>query len=143
MTSERQIAANRQNARRSTGPRTPRGKAAASKSALRHGLAANVLADPRLAQKIRLLALAIAGEGADPGTSEQAATIAQAQVVLERVRQARVALIDRPPSRGSRGRRRPDDSFQATIDQLRKLERYEQRAVARRDRAIRAVGAYG
>ncbi len=102
-----------------------------------------MLADPRLAQKIRLLALAIAGEGADPNTSEQAATIAQAQVVLERARRARVALIDQPPSRGSRKRRGPDDSFQGTIDQLRKLERYERRAVARRDRAIRAVGEHG
>ena len=34
MTSERKIAANRQNARRSTGPRTDRGKARARRNAL-------------------------------------------------------------------------------------------------------------
>jgi len=38
MATEKQIAANRRNAKRSTGPRTPKGKAMASKNALKHGL---------------------------------------------------------------------------------------------------------
>ena len=38
MSSSAQIAANRQNATRSTGPKTPAGKAVASRNALRHGL---------------------------------------------------------------------------------------------------------
>src|SRR5262245_13693746 len=40
MASERQIAANRRNAARSTGPRTASGKVRSSKNALRHGFAA-------------------------------------------------------------------------------------------------------
>jgi hypothetical protein len=38
MTSEKKTEANRQNALRSTVPRTPEGKAAASQNALRHGI---------------------------------------------------------------------------------------------------------
>ena len=38
MTSTKQIIANRKNALKSTGPRTPRGKDIASRNALRHGL---------------------------------------------------------------------------------------------------------
>lgn len=38
MATERQIAANKMNAKRSTGPRTPGGKAKASKNAMKHGI---------------------------------------------------------------------------------------------------------
>ena len=44
MTTPAQIAANRRNARKSTGPVTPSGKAAASQNALRHGLTARQIA---------------------------------------------------------------------------------------------------
>jgi hypothetical protein len=42
MATEKQIAANRKNAARSTGPRTMSGKKRSSKNALRHGLAASL-----------------------------------------------------------------------------------------------------
>ena len=41
MTTQAKIRANRQNAQKSTGPRTTRGKALASKNSLKHGLSAN------------------------------------------------------------------------------------------------------
>src|SRR5687768_1731541 len=44
--SERKRAANRANARRSTGPRTPAGKAAAARNALVHGLTARLILLP-------------------------------------------------------------------------------------------------
>jgi hypothetical protein len=48
MTSERQLAANRQNALKSTGPRTPAGRAISSLNAARHGLYASTPVIPRL-----------------------------------------------------------------------------------------------
>jgi hypothetical protein len=46
MTSDRQIAANRLNARKSTGPRTATGKSRSSRNALRHGLTAQTVLKP-------------------------------------------------------------------------------------------------
>jgi hypothetical protein len=46
MTSDKQAEANRQNARKSTGPRTPEGKALASRNALKHGLLSQELLLP-------------------------------------------------------------------------------------------------
>lgn len=51
---DKQLAANRRNARRSTGPKTPTGKARSSRNALKHGLLAKdvVLADGPLAESL-------------------------------------------------------------------------------------------
>jgi hypothetical protein len=45
MTSDRRILANRLNARRSTGPRTPRGKSRSRRNAIKHGLTARTIVD--------------------------------------------------------------------------------------------------
>jgi hypothetical protein len=46
MATEQKIKASRQNAKRSTGPRTTRGRAHASRNALRHGLAVSIANNP-------------------------------------------------------------------------------------------------
>src|SRR5215470_11163013 len=51
--SERKLAANRANAQRSTGPRTPQGKARASLNALRHGILAKAAFNSTLESKER------------------------------------------------------------------------------------------
>jgi hypothetical protein len=125
--SEAQRRANRANAARSTGPRTPAGMATAARNAWRHGLRTPVLADPTLAPEVAALAHAIAGDGASAASSAAAARIAEAQVDLVRVRGVRLALTQRLL-----------EGADATREILR-LDRYERRAFARRSGALREL----
>jgi hypothetical protein len=175
MASERQIAANRRNARKSTGPRSGAGRKRATRNAYRHGLTLNITSTAAVAKQLDKLARKIAGNTDDAITLERAREIAQAELELARVRRAKVALIERarafgeldPPQAFStvteikrffnaldRGRlivpkpidssatmpsQEPDRSAEAirrVLPELRKLERYERRAAARRDRAV-------
>ena len=95
MASERQIAANRRNARKSTGPRSGAGKKRASRNAYRHGLALNITSTAVFAKQLDKLVGQIAGETEDAMELERARAIAQAELELARVRQAKVALIER------------------------------------------------
>jgi hypothetical protein len=93
MTTDRQIAANRANARASTGPRTARGKTRASQNARSHGMSVPVLADPQLSEAAATLARQIAGPDANAQRLALAGHIAEAQLDLQRIRQARLALL--------------------------------------------------
>jgi hypothetical protein len=95
MTSARKIKANRVNAQASTGPRTLHGKSRAARNALRHGLSLSVLADPVLTEEAKNLALKIAGEGPRAEILEPAQRIAEAQIDIVRVRQARHYLLSK------------------------------------------------
>ena len=172
MASERQIAANRRNARESTGPRSGAGKKRASGNAYRHGLTLSVTSTAAAAKQLDKLACEIAGNNEDAIVLERARAIAQAELDLARVRRAKVALIERASAFGEldpprltvtqiirlvnafeRGRpipKRIDDSATMppqepersgeavgrVLPELRKLNRYERRAAARRDRAV-------
>jgi hypothetical protein len=100
-----------------------------------------------LAPQLETLARKIAGNAVDAITLERAREIAQAEFDLARVRRAKVALIesaracaaaDRPPMPPQD----PDRSAEAirrALPELRKLDRYERRAAARRDRALLGI----
>ena len=89
MTSARKIAANRANARASTGPQTTRGRARAARNALRHALSLPVGSIPALSEEVETLAREIAGPGSNAETQELAHRVAEAQIDLRRVRHAR------------------------------------------------------
>ena len=64
MASEKQIAANRANAQRSTGPRTAVGKMRSSRNAFRHGLSGPLPFDSMTSAKVDAIAQALVGEEA-------------------------------------------------------------------------------
>jgi hypothetical protein len=189
---ERQIAANRANASKSTGPRSAAGKKRASGNSFRHGLSLRY-SDAEITRQLDIRARQIVGETNDNATLELARTVAEAELDIARVRQIKLTLIGQASATeglqpvsggtsdpqtyasakhfrssmadarwlvqmekwidGQRTRRRPkailfdsDDASQRAVEaaqpvlqELVKLMRYECRAVARRDRAIKAM----
>jgi hypothetical protein len=107
MSTSRQIEANRDNARSSTGPRTQRGRARASRNARRHGLSVSVVSDPRLSKRVEELARHLVGETASPEALEMASRFAEAQIDLDRMRRVRhqSCLIAPDEGRGASRRR--------------------------------------
>jgi hypothetical protein len=99
MASERQIAANRRNARKSTGPRSGAGKNRASRNAYRHGLTC-ITSTAAFAKQLDKLVREIAGDTKDAIMLERARAIAQSELDLARVRRAKVALIERASAFG-------------------------------------------
>jgi hypothetical protein len=141
MSTPRQIEANRGNAQASTGPRTKAGKARASRNARRHGLSIAVTADPVLSQQVEDLARAIVGEAAGPELLAMARRFAEAQVDLHRIRNARRLcfmrlLVDEDGhTPGSSAGSEVDEVRPQQLRILKKLERYERRALSRRKAA--------
>jgi hypothetical protein len=180
LATERQIAANRLNAGKSTGPRSRAAKKRASRNAYRHGLSLSLTSSAAIAKRLDALARNIAGKSKNEIILEHARAAAQAELDLARVRQVKVALIERvsalgslnaPPIFGSSAKEfrflktvlsgrwptampqridplatmpteepgRTAEAIRRALPELAKLDRYESRAVARRDRAIRQI----
>ena len=93
MSSERKITANRANAQASTGPKTAPGRFHAARNALRHALSLPVSSDQVLAEAVEALAREIIGTEANPEIKELARRIAEAQIDLRRVRNARHQIL--------------------------------------------------
>jgi len=113
-TSDRKIAANRANARASTGPKTAQGRTRSARNALRHALSLPIYSDPGLSEEVEALAREIAGLDADAEMQELARRVAEAQIDLRRVRIARHDLL-------TRALRDPDYDAPAAIRKKSKL----------------------
>jgi len=95
MSSARKIKANRANSRFSTGPNTAQGKTHAAQNARSHGLSVSVLLDRCRSAEAENLAREIAGEGPTHKILSLARRVAEAQIDLIRIRQARHDLLSR------------------------------------------------
>jgi hypothetical protein len=88
MTTALQVAANRCNARQSSGPKSRAGKSRAARNARRHGLATPIWSDPALASATEALARELAGPAASPELQSLAREAAAAHIAVDRVRRA-------------------------------------------------------
>ena len=95
MSSERQIATNRLNGRKSRGPRTAAGKSIASRNALRHGLAAIAHRGPMPAVDIERIANALCGDDRNPSLFVQARIVAENELVLRTISAQQLAVVER------------------------------------------------
>ena len=119
--SDRKLAANRANAKKSTGPKTEEGKKAASRNAMRHGFAAAVHVldlpgdDPGAAAAER--AMWVGHYGSDPGRAALAETACRAAQNLRRLDRAERA------DAAARARTAADDLMRQKEDRAIELGR--------------------
>ena len=134
MTSERQRRANRNNATKSTGPKSLAGKRRSKNNALRHGFAAARGGSLEDAEETKALTetlfQSIAGASIDA-----ARDAASAEIDIIRIRKARTAA----QSRLLKTLSLTDVEINTLNDTIRKLNDYERRAMSRRKKAFNAL----
>jgi hypothetical protein len=90
MTSKLKVETNRRNAKKSTGPKTDAGKAKLALNAVTHGLSAKPILDTKSQKKIDNLVIEFAGgDTNNPEVMTLAHEAAEAQIMIERVKDAR------------------------------------------------------
>lgn len=111
MTTDRRLAANRQNAGKSRGPRSAAGKSRASRNALRHGLAAITHRSPLPKGDVEHLAHAICGGDRDQQLLGAALAIAENCLVRRAIKAQQIAVIERLRDRTAIALAKGDNSF--------------------------------
>jgi hypothetical protein len=143
MASERQIAANRANAKKSTGPKSRAGKARASGNSCQHGLAARTTLHQERLEAVRKLAQAITDSLPGQIDLAQAIAIAEAELDLRRARAVSNGLLASLP--GTEGLvengaipTSSSNDFAVGVLRLKRIERYVRRLQVKRDRLVRS-----
>jgi hypothetical protein len=148
MASIRQIEANRANSQASTGPRSAVGKSVSARNARRHGLSIPIWSDRKLSTDAEELANEIAGPEAGSDLAFLARSVAEAQIDLIRIRQSRQQLTDHAFTRNAESSKYVHprskivlvETFPLldTSETLIRMDRYERRALSRRNAAMKA-----
>ena len=126
MATAKQVAANRRNAQRSTGPRTAAGKSTSSRNALRHGLSRPQEMNAATEADIHQLTSEIVGHCENNYQLRHATEAAAALLDLIRIRKVRTEMLVAM----NLAKATPDE-----LQRLLALHRYESRARTRRRRA--------
>jgi hypothetical protein len=124
MATDKQIAANRANSKRSTGPKTAAGKKQSSRNAFRHGLSRPLLEDEMTMAATNAIVSALSGSSNEQETN--ATAFARALLELRRIRQVRETMFDVVMSGSVEAR---------DVRRLMALDRYERYALGHRRRA--------
>ena len=157
MTSKERIAANQNNAKRSTGPRTQLGKSRSRANAVRHGLSSRALTDAAFLSEADGLTKRIAREHGKQDNCFEARIVAEAELTILRVRIARATLLDLNAVTSAANAKRPESgqsvapdpipmpatsrpavglddmahAYLRALPDIMKLDRYERRALSR------------
>lgn len=132
MASEKQIAANRRNATRSTGPKSGLGKFHSSRNALRHGFSRGLALDPASVRRVNSLKRKLLGEDANQDMERAAEEFARAQVHISKIRKTQSEAL-------AELSKVPEGDNAKAIRRLGALDRYERYAVTMRKRAQRVI----
>jgi hypothetical protein len=125
MATERQIAANRANARRSTGPKTALGKMVSSRNSFRHGLSRPSRLGFAMSSEVHAIARALTSEGISEHWAS-AVDFASAQLELLDIRAIREGMLLGVGI---------EDMNTQQLRRLASLDRYERYSQTRRRRA--------
>jgi hypothetical protein len=133
MATDKQIAANRTNALRSSGPKTAAGKSKASRNAYRHGLSRPIPIGPASA-KIDAIVRELVGKTASEDRLTLASDLVHARVELLRIRSIRTGQLQSTVL---------NDFTAKQLQRLAALDRYERYAHTKRRRASKKLSCEG
>ena len=133
--------ADQRSERKGGGPRTAAGKTVSRMNARKHGLSMPVMMDRNFHKTAFDLAHAIAGQGANGAIFGQALVVAECELMLQRIDQARVAVIELamlkvPNQADTTTTTELAGAFVEALPTLSGIERYERRAYSRKKRAL-------